>query len=319
MSEHDASYKQFFSHKEMVQDLLTGFVHENWVNELDFSSLEPVKTSFVSDNLRRRDEDIIWRVRWKDNWLYVYILLAFQSTVNPFMAVRVGAYVHLLYQDIIKQEKLGAKDKLPPIFPIILYNGKQSWYAAQNVTDLIVDIPELRQYYPCMHYFLIDEGEFKDLILDDALKNLVSALFRLENSRHHEDIQEVLRYLTTWLHAPQQESLRQIFITWLRRVLLPRHFPEIEVPAFHSLQEMRTMLAGTMQELYDNLAKKAHNSGIQQGEKKGKANTLIDILETKFGQLTQEQKDFIHNLEIVELTDLSKCLWTIETLEDVFK
>ena len=52
MAEHDQSYKRLFSHPQMVEDLLCGFVHEEWVNQLDFSTLETVKDSFMSDNLK---------------------------------------------------------------------------------------------------------------------------------------------------------------------------------------------------------------------------------------------------------------------------
>ena len=86
----------------MVADLLRGFVHEPWVGQLDLSSLEPVSGSYVSDNLREREEDIVWRARRGDGWIYVYLLLEFQSTVDRYMAVRLLTYVGLLYQDLIK-------------------------------------------------------------------------------------------------------------------------------------------------------------------------------------------------------------------------
>lgn len=63
MAEHDNSYKLLFFHAEMVTDLLRGFVHEDWVQQLDFASLEKVSGSFVADDLRDRENDIIWRVR----------------------------------------------------------------------------------------------------------------------------------------------------------------------------------------------------------------------------------------------------------------
>jgi len=69
MSSHDESYKLLFSHPQMVADLLQGFVQAPWVAELDFTTLEAVKSSFVSSSLKRREEDVIWRVRWKDRWL----------------------------------------------------------------------------------------------------------------------------------------------------------------------------------------------------------------------------------------------------------
>ncbi len=108
MAEHDPGYKKLFSHPEMVEDLLRGFVHESWVKELDFSTLETFKDSFVSDDFRSRHDDIIWRVRWGDSWLYVYLLLEFQSTIDPFMAVRLMVYIGLLYQHLIDIGKLSA-------------------------------------------------------------------------------------------------------------------------------------------------------------------------------------------------------------------
>jgi predicted transposase YdaD len=68
MTQHDNSYKLLFSHPQMVQDLLTGFVHEPWVTELDFSTLEAASGSYVADDLRDREDDIVWRLRFKDGW-----------------------------------------------------------------------------------------------------------------------------------------------------------------------------------------------------------------------------------------------------------
>src|SRR6185503_17132957 len=42
VADHDNGYKMLFSHPEMVADLLRGFVREDWVKELDFSTLEKV-------------------------------------------------------------------------------------------------------------------------------------------------------------------------------------------------------------------------------------------------------------------------------------
>ena len=45
MRDHDHSYKLLFSHPRMVEDLLRGFVHEEWVERIDFSTLERVNGS----------------------------------------------------------------------------------------------------------------------------------------------------------------------------------------------------------------------------------------------------------------------------------
>jgi predicted transposase YdaD len=90
--DHDHSYKLLFSHSAMVADLLRGFVREEWVQKLDFSSLERVGDAFVTDDLREREDDLVWRVRLEKEWLYVYLLIEFQSTIDRFMAVRIQVY-----------------------------------------------------------------------------------------------------------------------------------------------------------------------------------------------------------------------------------
>ncbi|MGC8779460.1 MAG: Rpn family recombination-promoting nuclease/putative transposase, partial [Anaerolineae bacterium] len=120
--EHDASYKSLFSHPEMVADLLRGFVPEPWVAQVDFGTLERVNASYVSDDLRVREDDLVWRMRLSGDWVYVYLLLEFQSTVDRFMAVRVMTYVGLLYQDLIRRREFTKDMRLPPVVPLVLYN-----------------------------------------------------------------------------------------------------------------------------------------------------------------------------------------------------
>lgn len=60
---HDPAYKQLFSHPEMVADPVRGDVHEDWVGQIDFATQERIPDSFISDDLRTREDDIIWRVR----------------------------------------------------------------------------------------------------------------------------------------------------------------------------------------------------------------------------------------------------------------
>ena len=64
MTDFDHIYKLLFSRKEMVADLLTGFVREDWMARLDLSTLEKLNGSCVSDDLRERHDDIVRRVRF---------------------------------------------------------------------------------------------------------------------------------------------------------------------------------------------------------------------------------------------------------------
>jgi hypothetical protein len=151
-SDHDQGYKLLFSHPLMVEQLLRGFLREGWAAELDFSTLEKVSGSFVSDDLRERHDDVIWKLRWtgeEERWFWVYLVLEFQSTPDPFMPVRLLAYVGLLLQELIRQGKLKAGDLLPAILPIVLYRGDLRWRAPLDLSSLFVPAPPgLDRYLP---------------------------------------------------------------------------------------------------------------------------------------------------------------------------
>lgn len=159
MNTHDSAYKLIFSHPKMVEDLLRGFVHEVWVGQLDYATLEKVGGSYVSDDLRSREDDIIWRVRTTGGWLYIYLLIEFQSRCDPWMALRVMVYTGLLYQDLVKNGAVGVAGKLPPVFPVVIYNGDGQWTAARDIAQLIEPLPpSLAAYRPSHRYFLLDEA-----------------------------------------------------------------------------------------------------------------------------------------------------------------
>ena len=129
---HDTAYKLLFSFPEMVRDLLAGFVSGEEVAELDLSTLERWPASQVGDTLRERHQDRVWRVRYRHRWLYVLVLLEFQSTVDRTMAVRVLSYAALLYQDLLRT----SAKPLPAVLPIVLHHGPGRWSAVLDVAGL---------------------------------------------------------------------------------------------------------------------------------------------------------------------------------------
>lgn len=288
---HDASYKLLFSHAQMVEDLLRGFVPQAWVQELDFSTLEKLNASYVADDLRDRHDDVVWRVRFRDKWLYVYLLLEFQSTVDRFMAVRILSYTGLLYQDLIRSKQLSNEKKLPPVLPIVLYNGGPRWQAAVELSELLEPAPtELQPYQPQQRYLLLDEGAYSEQELA-SLHNVVAAVFRLENSRTPDTVLAVVKALVEWLKQPEQTSLRRAFTVWIRRVVLA----ESETAATANiieLDEVHTMLAQRVQEWERQWRERSFAAGVEKGREEGflqgERQTYIRLTRQRFGLETAE-------------------------------
>ena len=266
---HDAAYRLLFSHPRMVEDLLRGFAAPGWSDSLDFSTLEKLPSELVSDDLRRRSGDGVWRVRFRDEWLYVLVLLEFQSTVDPHMALRILVYTGLLYQDLIRRRAAGDDSRLPPVLPVVLYNGPQRWTASADMSELIAPVGEgLARYQPVQRYFVLDAGSRGD---DDLpWGNLVSAVVRLENSRTPADLKRVVDALVDWLRGPGQREIKRSFGEWVRLVLAQRGRDVSELSSRPQLEEVQTMLAERVNDWFDEAEERGFTRGLARAMAQGR-------------------------------------------------
>ncbi len=76
--------------------MLIGFLPAEWVAALDLESLEKMNGSYVTDDLPGRHGDAVSRIRWGEDWLYAYLLLVFQSSADPLLALRMMFYIGLV-------------------------------------------------------------------------------------------------------------------------------------------------------------------------------------------------------------------------------
>ena len=279
MGKFDTSYKQFFSHAQMVRELLQGFVNESWVKQIDFSTLEKCNNSYVTDDLRERMDDVIWKVRWQDKDLYLYILLELQSSIDKFMSIRIMTYIGLLYQDLIKSKSVKKNQLLPPILPIVLYNGGKKWNASLSVQDIIYPAPRgLNKYTPKLEYMLIDEVRSNDENLKN-INNCVAALFQLEKCRDAQAMTNIISNLIEWLNSPETDSLRRAFTVWICRVLMPARFGDEKLPEIDNLEEVNTMLAETVKQWPKQWMAEGIEKGKIEGKIEGKVEDAIKMLE----------------------------------------
>jgi predicted transposase/invertase (TIGR01784 family) len=280
----------------MVEDLLRGFVHENWVARLDFGTLERVNGSFVSEDLKDRRNDVVWRVRWRggDDWFYLYLLLEFQSTPEPFMAVRLLVYVGLLLQELIRTQGLKATDRLPPILPVVLYNGKRPWRAPRDLLSLFAAVPDsLRRRLPRLEYLLVDENRLTEEERKQA-GNLVSVLARLETSLDSGEFSRSAQDLAVLLPRGEQNDLRRIFTAWTLQVLRRSH-RGVTIPEVEDLEEVPML-----EERIREWERKARREGRQEGTRK----TLLRLMTRRFGLVPRHvraQINAISSLQELEM------------------
>lgn len=172
-AEHDSRYKYLFSHPGFIERLLTSFVDEPFVRDIDFEGLERVNASFVSEEFEKRESDIIWKLPVKDSTVYLFLLLEFQSTVDRRMPLRFQRYITSFYEAYLDEHP--GTTVLPAVFPLLLYNGDDIWSVPDRIEAMIEPtIPE--RFVPRLSYYPIIISAIPKERLE-RIHNAVSAVF----------------------------------------------------------------------------------------------------------------------------------------------
>ena len=136
----EAAFWALFSHPQMIADAMRGYarrptgpLHPRTVDAMDFATLEKLPAEWIDDDFRRRQGDRIWRVRfrWARDWTdpddYLLILVEFRSQPDPNIEQCIADYSQQLYEELHAADVVREEGPRPPIFPLVIYNGRQPW------------------------------------------------------------------------------------------------------------------------------------------------------------------------------------------------
>jgi len=295
-SVHDLGYSILFSNKVIFRQLLETFVKQPWVADIDFEQIEKLNKSFISKKHRKYESDLIYKVKLKDKMAYIIVLIEFQSTVQKFMAVRVLHYIMSFYLDLIKQKSLKT---LPPVFPIVLYNGKKKWTAPVELHELIENNALLGEFGIYFKYFKLAENEFSAESLL-KIQNLVSTIFL---SEVHYDLDVLLDEIRELFKKEDRPAISLLF-NWFKYLYQNKRITEAD---FEQLSQVHydegevSMLIQSIREERRSIREEHRklSQQIQQERLEGKLEGKLEIARSMLHKGLDI--DFI-----VEITQLSR-------------
>ncbi|MBF0099252.1 MAG: Rpn family recombination-promoting nuclease/putative transposase [Magnetococcales bacterium] len=312
MTDHDGTYHKLYSNPHMMADLVRQFVNEPWVGDLDFTHMEPVKTKFHVPGLPKRESDVIWRIPIKEGGdIYLLVLLEFQSDVDRWMVLRVVAYTCLLWLQLLTEKRIPAQGPLPPVVPVVLYNGASHWLMPIRLRDLI-DLPDnspLWKFQPDGTFFLIDESRYGKETLE-ARDSLSALVFQLEQCKNPEDLPDLLAKMVAWLERwPEFASLKPVLADLFKQAVSTLTGNRSILSETLGLLEVNAMLQTNI----ENWKRERRVEWTQEGE----AKMLTRQLQHRFGDLPPWASQKIADADLATLEKWSLRILDAPTLESV--
>ena len=150
----DASYKSFFASRRTVADTLRS-VFRDLALGLDFSTLERLPASFVTEHLGQRHADMLWRIRTADEtWLYLLgparVSVHHRPSHGP---ANVG--LHGPSASGSRQERPGPRRRVPTLPAHRRLQRERRWNAATDIRELFAPVPRTCFGYLPRHRYLL--------------------------------------------------------------------------------------------------------------------------------------------------------------------
>ena len=281
----DQAFKAICSHPRMIADTLRGYavrpngpLDPRTVAALDFSTLEKLPAEWITEGFRRRQGDQVWRVRfrWAKDWAdpagYLLVLAEFQSSPAPDMALRIAGYAVELYRELTTAGVLRPGGARPPIFALVMYNGRRRWstpVVLATPTAPVAGLPDeardvaqdLAAFQLCLAGFVLDfQAHNKD---DPRPGNAASLMIGLESVA---TIAELRRRLPA-LASLADQRLERTMLDWALLRLRVAGPTREEIMSMASLDEFSSRLAENVERWEAEL----RAEGAEQGRAEGVA------------------------------------------------
>lgn len=136
---HDALTKAALSQKQVAQEVFEQPLPASITKEIDFSSLKLWQSQQTQDDLKKFATDMIYEAKLKKSGqpCLCYIHCEQETKPDRQMPIRMLRYK---CNHLIQYMKQYPKKPLPPIFTLVIYNGKRTYPYATDLLKLFEDV-----------------------------------------------------------------------------------------------------------------------------------------------------------------------------------
>lgn len=269
---HDLFFKQTFSRKEVVLDLLKSRLPAYIFNKIDQESFRLTNKSFVSSVGKRYESDLIFESQIKDSSRYIYFILEQQAEEDPLMLLRFLEYdVQLMRQHLSEK----GNSALPAILNICIYNGKEPYKGSTNLRTIFPELDSIQEYM-FQGFHLVDLYSIPDNELS-SYKKAACATMVLKQGIHRDFCDWIVKQQKLFVGLEKQGYISYLHeVIWYMLAVDDHKYLLELISQFHP--KLKEIAMSVAEKLRQEGQEKGKLMGIQIGEEKGKLDIAKALL-----------------------------------------
>lgn len=271
---YDLGYKRIFSKPKVMIEFIKHFVDENIGNQI--SECELIDKDFITKRYKTFSSDLVYKVKIseKNRELLLLILFEFKRKQDKYEPLNILNYECLLYKKLLREKKISSP--LPPILPIVIYNGKTAYTAPTNFYELVdSSLEAIKKYIPNFCYICIDINKLSKENLIKLIihtRNISALLFRFDlvnEKKLSDEIKELFTIIQGLFTNEELEDIADYITAQLlaKGVEFDDDFPTL-------IKEEPNMLAEKIQKALII----EHNKGKKEGKLEGRIEGKLEGL-----------------------------------------
>lgn len=316
---HDAYFRQVLARPANAAGELRTAMPDAVAERVDWDTLVLQPCSFVSQQLRSRYSDLLFRTRLDSHDAFVYLLVEHQSRADPLMPMRMLEYLVAIWNRYVREHP--KTEVLPAVTPMVVHahpHGRR-WHTPTELADLIDIDPATRDalgaHLPRFRFLLddltaCDVPTLRARELTPAARVMLVLLKIAAGNQHLDaDLLPLLGDLRALLAAPGGTNDLECVVTYILTV---------GETSCTDLGTVIDRLGPHAKEIIVTTAQRLRAEGKAEGEASGRAETLLEILLLKFGPLPTDTVATVRAADTARLRLWTARVLTADNLDAVF-
>ncbi len=322
---HDDLFRAIFARPEHAQALLAGFLPPEIAAAIDWSTLELVTGSFLDEQSRAQQADLLFSACIAGKRVLLYLLFEHKSSLDRWAALQLLGYVVQIWRNWHRDHP---GEELPEVIPIVVHHGPRPWQGPTSIDELVERTGfsrsarrRLARFRPRFGFLLVDlsrlaEEEIAARVPAPATR-LVLFVLRVRMDAGFDDAKASL---VRWRELLLVVGFRRLG-DWFATVLWSYFFYKSKVTP-SQVQELEMNVdpetARGFISTAEQLIAKGEARGKAEGKTEGKVELVLRCLEARFGPLTESVVARTRCTDPAELDELAVRILGATSIDAVF-
>jgi predicted transposase/invertase (TIGR01784 family) len=333
----DRGTKWLLESPENVSGLLQ-ILDFNLSTKIDFSHLHDEKKTFILDNLRQQESDLVFTAPFRDEEdgtegeVLIYILVEHQSEPDISMGFRMLFYMTQIWDT---QRREWERNDVPksqwnfrPILPVLFYTGKPSWDTPISITDAMKQLPKPLERFAPRHdtlFLNVKATDKEKLIVYEHPFGWLLRIIQQESASPEEFISELELAIKQLDKLPDSESnqwiraMHYILLLIYNRRESEEHTKLTDIVS-NAVQDRkrREEVSKMGRTIAQALIEEGMEIGVEKGIVQTKQEVLIDLIQFRFQNINPEINYKICSIQDVDrLTALFRRALGANSIEEL--